>query len=90
MPDQSPESRLWFETLVKGTDEKVVYALLPSRETMQGADNATNIAIGTLLSATKFSDWQGCDTSWRAYKLSEAVEWRLNEEQYTRFAFTKD
>ncbi len=79
-------SRISWETLLKGTDEKIAYALVPERETMA----ATIVTRGTRLDATPFVTLQGCLPEFKAYVFVGAEAIRTQEGSFTRFSFIKN
>ncbi len=88
--EQQDPNRLAWETLIEGTNEKVVHALVPGRDTMQGADTDNLIQLGTPLGATRFANFQSCDPSWKDYILT-TVDPRTQEGGlYSKFTFGRD
>ena len=67
-------NRLSWETLIEGTNEKVIHAFIPSRDTMQGADTDALIQLGTPLGQTRFANFQSCHPSWKDYILTAVAE----------------
>ncbi len=88
--EQQDPNRLAWETLIEGTNEKVVHALVPGRDTMQGADTDALIQLGTPLGSTRFANFQSCDPSWKSYILTTVAPRTQEGGLYTKFTFAKD
>ncbi len=88
--EQQDPNRLAWETLIEGTNEKVVHALVPGRDTMQGADTDNLIQLGTPLGATRFANFQSCDPSWKDYILTNVNPRTQEGGLYTKFTFGRD
>lgn len=77
-------SRLNFETLIEGTNEVVVYALIPNRDLMAMGPQA----IGTTLANHPLLDRQGC-TAYDSYKLGSYEMMNGSDGEYVRANFLK-
>ncbi len=83
-------NRLAWETLIEGTNEKVVHALVPGRDTMQDSDADILIQLGTKLGDTRFANFQSCHPSWKDYILINVDPRTQEGGLYTKFTFGKD
>ena len=78
-------SRLNFETLIPGTDEVIVFALIPNNEAMA----VTLQPRGTVLTECRWVDRQG-GSQFNSYILSQYERVRLDGGEYVRVNFCKD
>ena len=78
-------SRLNFETLVPGTDEQVVYALIPNNELMAAGVKP----LGTALKNHPFMDMQGA-TAYADYILGGYEMVSIGGAEFVRANFAKD
>ncbi len=83
-------NRLAWETLIEGTNEKVVHALVPGRDTMQDSDADILIQLGTKLGDTRFANFQSCHPSWKDYILANVNPRTQEGGLYTKFTFGRD
>ena len=82
-------NRLSWETLIEGTNEKLVHAFVPGRDSMQYADTDALIRLGTPLKQTRFANFQSCHPTWKDYILSEIDPRTQDGSLYTKFTFAR-